>query len=118
MSNCNSSEDDKETSENELSDDDNVELSNDDNSLKYSSIDGSDGSYNVKSIMKKESNKNIFANIKEIYTGSVTNDNDMKPEAKTRTKTSQHNKSNVSGITFNDLFSGDLKQEVAENVKK
>jgi hypothetical protein len=118
LSSNNSCEDDKETSQNEPSEDDNVELSSDDSSLKFSSIDGSDGLHNVNSNMKKDSNKNTFANIKEFNTSGVTNDNDMKPEAKNRTKSLQHNKSNVPDITFNDLFSGDLKQEVAENVKK
>ena len=42
----------------------------------------------------------------------------MKLEAKHKTKSNQHNKSNAPDITLNDLFSGDLKQEVAENVKK
>ena len=117
-SNCNSSKDDKETSENKPSDDNDVEFSSDDSSLKYSAIDGSDGSYNVKSNMKEDSNKNIFANMKEIHTGSVTNYSDMKPAAKNRMESLQHNKSNIPDIISNDLFSGDLMHEVAENVKK
>jgi len=117
-SDCNISEDDKVTSENEQSDDDNVEFSSDDSSSKYSSNNDSDGLFNVKSNMKKHSNRNISANIKEIHTGSITNDNDMKPEAKNMKKSPQHNKSNLPDITFSNLFSGDLKQEVAENVKK
>ena len=117
-SDCNISEDDKVTSENEQSDDNNVEFSSDDSSSKYSSNNDSDGLFNVKSNMKKHSNRNISANIKEIHTGSITNNNDMKPEAKNRKKSPQHNKSNLPDITFSNLFSGDLKQEVAENVKK
>ncbi len=53
--------------------------------------------------------------------------NDVKPKAKNKKsngitfarakKSSQHNKINVRDDMFNNLFSGDLKQEVAENVK-
>ncbi len=56
-----------------------------------------------------------------------SSDNDVKPKAKhkkingitfTRAKkSSQHNKSNNCDDMFNNLFSGDLKQEVDENVK-
>jgi hypothetical protein len=57
-----------------------------------------------------------------------SSDNDVKPKAKNKKsngitfarvkKSSQHNKINVCDDMFNNLFSGDLKQEVAENVKK
>ncbi len=97
---CSSREDVKETSENESYDDDSLESHSVDSNQKSSSTDGSDGL------------------IKTIDTGGVTNDNDTKPEAKNRTKFMQHNKRNVPDISLNDLFSGDLKQEVAENVKK
>ena len=89
---CSSRKDVKETSENESYDDDSLESRSVDSYQKSSSTDGSDGSF------------------KTIDTSSVTNDNDMKPEAKHKTKSNQHNKSNAPDITLNDLFSGDLKQ--------
>ncbi len=57
-----------------------------------------------------------------------SSDNDVKPKAKNKKsngitcarakKSSQHNKINVRDDMFNNSFSSDLKQEVAENVKK
>ena len=98
MSDRNSSKDDKDTCDNEHDDDitSKSNTSKDDNG-DFSS-DGSSSDNDVKPKAKnKKSNGITFARAK---------------------KSSQHNKINVCDDMFNNLFSGDLKQEVAENVKK
>ncbi len=98
MSDRNSSKDDKDTCDNEHGDD-----------------------ITSKSNTSKDDNGDFSSD-------DSSSDNDIKPRAKNKKSdgitfarakdSSQHNKINVHDDMFNNLFSGDLKQEVAENVKK
>ena len=70
----------------------------------------------------------LSANTQETQTDKTTFDNDVKPERNNKKregvtfvstkKPPQHNKSNDRNDMVINLFSGNLKEEVAENVKK
>ncbi len=98
LSDRNNSKDDEDTCDNEHDDDitSKPNTSKDDNGDFSSDNSSSDNGIKPKAKHKK-SNGITFARAK---------------------KASQHNKINVRDDMFNNLFSGDLKQEVAENVKK
>ncbi len=108
--------------------DDNGDFASVDNSSKSSLDDDSDDSLNVQPRTKKQRHGILSANTQETRTDKTTFDNDVKPESNNKKregvtfastkKPPQHNKSNDRNDMVNNLFSGDLKEEVAENVKK
>jgi hypothetical protein len=99
-----------------------------DNSSKSSLDDGSDNSLNVQPTTKKQRHGILTANTQETRTDKTTCGNDVKPDSNNKKregntfasmkKSPQHNKSNDWNDRVNNLFSGNLKEEVAKNVKK
>ena len=107
--------------------DDDGDFASVDNSSKSSSDDDSDNPLNVQPRTKKQRHVILFANTQETRNEKTTFDNDVKPESNNEKregvtfastkKPPQHNKSNDWNDMVNNLFSGDLTEEVAENEK-
>ncbi len=107
---------------------DNGDFASVSNSSKSSLDDDSDNSPNVQPTRKKWRHGILSAKIQETQTDKNTFGNDTKTESNNKKsegvtlasmkKPPQHNKSNDRNDMLDNLFIGDLKEEVGKNVKK